>query len=192
MQATLLLLSAILTIVASCIYCVSILKGRTKPHRITRLVLFFVLTLNFVSVLAAEGNLGAELYAGIISFFGAAFFFLSLKRGMGGATVFDWVCFAIAMVGVVGWQITGNAVLSIWLAAIADLVAYMPAFVKTWKFPDTESPWLYILSGLGAILGMIPYKVTAVSIFQISVIGCAVVMLFCIYHRKFLQLLNKD
>ncbi len=192
MQALLLILSAILTVIASCIYCVSILNGRTKPHRITRLVLFFVLTINFVSVLAADGNLGAELYAGIICFFGAAFFVLSLKRGMGGATVFDWVCFAVAMAGVIGWQITGNAILSIWLAAAADLIAYIPAFVKTWRFPNTESPWLYILSGIGAILGLIPYKITAVSIFQLSVIACAAVMLVCIYHKRIPRLLNKS
>lgn len=186
MQEFLLILSAILTIVASSIYCVSILNGRTKPHRITRLVLFFVLTLNFVSVLAANGNLGAVLYAGIICFFGAAFFLLSLQRGMGGATVFDWVCFAIAMGGVIGWQITGNAVVGIWLAVAADLVAYIPAFLKTWEHPNTESPWLYILSSLGSFCGLIAYQISAVSIFQIFTILCGLIMLICIYHKKIL------
>lgn len=184
MQATLLTLSAILTIVASCIYCVSILNGRTKPHRITRLVLLFVLTLNFVGVLAANGNLGAVLYAGIICFFGITFFLLSLKRGMGGATFFDWACFVIAMIGVIGWQVTGNAILGIWLAAAADLVAYIPAFVKTWVHPNTESPWLYILSGLGALLSLVAFQISYVSVFQIITILCAVVMLVCIYHQK--------
>lgn len=184
MQSALLTISAILTIIASCIYCASILNGRTKPHRITRLVLLFVLTLNFVSVLAADGNLGAELYAGIICFFGIAFFLLSLKRGMGGASFFDWACFVIAMLGVVGWQITGNAILSIWLAATADFVAYIPAFIKTWKHPNTESPWLYILSSLGAFLSLVAYKISYVSIFQIATILCGVIILICIYHEK--------
>jgi hypothetical protein len=184
MQETLLSLGAVLTVISLTIYLASIIQGRTKPHRITRFVLFFVLGLNFISVLAAHGNLGAELYAAIIAIYGTAFFFLSLKRGMGGATLFDWVCLIIAAAGLVGWQVTGNAVLSIWLAAAADFVAYIPAFAKTWKHPDTESPWLYTLGSVGAFLSLAAYKVTAVSIFQIATILCGLIMIICIYHKQ--------
>lgn len=162
------------------------MRGRTKPHRITRLVLLFVLALNFAGVIAAHGNFGAILYGGIICAFGIAFFLLSLRNGMGGTTVFDWTCFVIAMAGVVGWQITGNAVLGILLAGLADLVAYIPAFIKTWKHPRTESPWLYILSGLAAILSTAAYPVGVVSVFQLITVVCAGGILICIYHQKLL------
>jgi hypothetical protein len=184
MHTILLSVSALLAITGSSTYCASILSGRTKPHRITRLVLLFVLTLNFIGVIAAHGNLGAELYGGIICAFGVAFFILSLRRGMGGTTAFDWICFVIAMAGVIGWQITGSAILGIWLAALADFVAYLPAFAKTWKYPRTESPWLYSLSGLAAILSLAAYPVTQVSIFQIMTIVCAFLMLICIYRQS--------
>jgi len=187
MREVLLSLSAIITIAGSSIYVVSILKGRSKPHRITRFVLFFVLGLNFISELAAHGNTGAKLYAGIIALYGVTFFILSLKHGMGGSTLFDWICLTIAAGGVIGWQITGNAVLGIYLASAADFVAYLPAIVKTWKHPHTESPWLYIDSMLGAFLSLVAYRISTVSIFQITVLASGVMMMISIYHKKLIS-----
>jgi hypothetical protein len=184
MQAILLVLSAALVIAGSLIYCVSIVRGRTRPHRITRLVLAFVLALNFISILAAKGNPGAMLYAGIIFIFGLVFLFLSLGRGMGGTTVFDWICFVIAMAGVIGWQMTNNPALGIWMASLADFVAYIPAFVKTWHHPHTETPWLYILSGSGAFLSLIAYRIGVESLLQIVIVSSAWIMIACIYHKN--------
>jgi hypothetical protein len=184
MQDVLLSLGALFSIISLTIYLVSILRGRTKPHRVTRFVLFFVIVLNFISVLAAHGNLGAELYGGILAVYGIVFLLLSLKHGMGGTTLFDLTCLIIAIVGVIGWQVTGNALLGVWLAAAADIVAYTPAFVKTWKQPNSETPWLYTLGNLGAFLSLIAYKISAVSIFQIATILCGVIMVVCIYHKQ--------
>lgn len=186
MKAVLLTISALLVIAGSSEYCISIIRGRTKPHRITRLVLLFVLALNFIGVIAAHGNPGAVLYGGIICAFGVAFFLLSWRRGMGGTSVFDRVCFVIGMAGVIGWQITGSPVLGIWMAALADFVAYLPAFAKTWRHPDTESPWLYVLSGLAAVISTVAYPIGVVSIFQLMTIVCAAGILVCIYHEKLL------
>jgi hypothetical protein len=184
MRVALLTLSAILELIASFIYCRSIIRGRTKPHRITRLVLMLILVLGFVGILSAKGNLGAVLYAGISAAFGIACFGLSVRQGMGGSDIFDWVCFTIAMGGVIGWYTTGNAVLGIWLASLADSVAYLPAYLKTWKHPDTESPWLYSLSFLGALLSLSAYRVSSVSIFQVNIMLTSFLMLVCIYHKR--------
>ncbi len=184
MRFTLLAISVILELTASLIYFASIIRGRSKPHRITRFVLMFILTLSFVSIVSAKGNLGAVLWSGIAFAFGIGCFLLSIRRGMGGSSLFDWVCFTIAMCGVVGWQLTGNALLGIWLASLADFVAYLPAYVKTWKHPNSESPWLYILSFFGSLLSLIAYKISAVSIFQFTIITTCVLMLICIYHKR--------
>ncbi len=184
MRAALLTLSTILAVVGSTIYIVSILRGRTKPHRTTRFVLMIVLALNFISILAAQGNVGAKLYGGIICFYGFAYFVASIGRGMGGSTIFDWTCLVLALAGVVGWQVTNNPVLGIWFAGLADFVAYMPAFLKTWQHPYTETPWLYICSFFSALLSLVAYKVAAESAFQLVSLLCCVIMLTCIYHTK--------
>jgi len=110
---------------------------------------------------------------------------------MGGSSKVDWLCFGIAALGVVGWKITGNPVVAIWFSILADLSAYIPAFIKTWKHPKTESPWYYALSGLAALLSLIAYKLDASSVFQIYIIVCCVIMVALIYRRELLLGKNK-
>jgi hypothetical protein len=188
MRAVLLTLSTILELASAVTYCVSILRGRTKPHRITRLILLFILSLSFISIVSAKGNLGAVIYSGISCAFGIVCFGLSIRRGMGGSDLFDWICFTIAMGGLVGWQLTGSPVLGVWLASLADFVAYLPAYVKTWKHPNTESPWLYILNVGGSLLSLAAYKLAAISIFQFTILTTSVLMVICIYHKRLLRL----
>ena len=184
MQAALLIVSVILAITAGISYSMSIINGRSKPHRTTRFVVFVVLTLNFVSLLAAHANTGARFYAGILFVSAIAFLLLSIKSGMGGTNVFDWICLVISLVGVVAWQVAANPILGIWFAVLADLVAYLPAYAKTWKHPSTESPWLYGLSATASFLSLIAYRISAVSIFQIFTILSSLTMLACIYHKS--------
>lgn len=91
------------------------------------------------------------------------------------------------MGGVIGWLITGNALLSVWLASLADFVAYLPAYVKTWQHPNTESQWLYSLSVVGASLSLAAFRISAVSIFQMNIVLTSVIMLICIYHKGLTQ-----
>ncbi|MDE2026302.1 MAG: hypothetical protein KGJ07_07445, partial [Patescibacteria group bacterium] len=182
MQAVLLITSTILVILSPITYIVSILKGKSKPHRMTRFILFFVLTLNFFSILAARGNTGAVIFAGITFVQALVIFFLSLWRGIGGTNTLDWICFIIAALGILGWKITGNPFAGIVFAILADFVAYLPAFIKTWKYPHTESPWYYLTGMFAAFFSLIAYTIELASIFQIYIIICCAVMFVCIYH----------
>lgn len=187
MQTTLLFLSAILVAVGPITYTASIINGRTKPHRMTRFILAFVLTLNFVSILAAKGNLGAEIFAGITCIQALVIFGMSMWRGMGGTSIFDWVCFGIAVVGIIGWKVTGNPIIGVWFSVLADFSAYLPAMVKTYHHPHTESPWYYLLAGLAAFFSLIAYKIEAASIFQIYILVCVLIMLGLIYRKEMMK-----
>ena len=191
MQAILLIVSTIFALIAPISYIISIIRGTSKPHRMTRFILFFVLTLSFVSILAAHGNTGAKLFAGITFAQGIVIFLLSLWRGMGGSSKFDFVCLFIAAFGILGWKITGNPLLGIWFSILADFSAYLPAFIKTWRHPHTESPWFYITSAIAALLGLIAYKLDTSSIFQMYIALCSFTMVGLIY-RKNLVIAFKD
>ena len=184
MQSILLLLSAILVTIGPITYAASIIKGKTKPHRMTRFILAFVLTLNFVSILAVQGNLGAVLFAGITCLQALVIFGMSLWRGMGGTSRFDWICLFIAAIGIIGWKLTGNPLVGIWFSVLADLSAYLPAFLKTYHHPHTESPWYYILSGIAAFFSLVAYKIEAASIFQIYILLCCGIMIALIYRKN--------
>ncbi|HEX7042344.1 MAG TPA: hypothetical protein VF189_03775 [Patescibacteria group bacterium] len=184
LQALLLTLSAIFVVVGPITYIVSIAKGQTRPHRMTRFILAFVLTLNFVSIVAAGGNFGAQIFAGITFLQALVVFVMSLWRGIGGSSTFDWVCFVVAVGGIIGWKVTGNPLFGVWFAILADIAAYLPAIIKTYHKPKTESPWYYAFSGLAALLSLIAYKVDASSIFQIYIVICCIFMIGLIYRKE--------
>lgn len=184
LQAMLLALSAALTVIGPITYIVSIAKGKSKPHRMTRFIVAFVLTLNFFSILAAQGNTGAVVFAGISFAQALVILLMSFWRGMGGSSPFDFACLGIAAIGIIGWKITGNPLLGVWFSILADLAAYVPAFMKTWKHPHTESPWYYAMSGIAACIGLVAYRLDASSIFQMYIAACCVVMIALIYRKE--------
>ncbi len=187
MQAILLALSTILVIISPITYIISIAHGKTKPHRMTRFILAFVLTLNFFSILAAKGNLGAEIFAGVTFLQGLIIFLMSLWRGMGGSSKLDYLCLAIATIGIIGWKLTGNPLVGVWFSILADFAAYIPAFIKTWKHPHTEAPLFYLLAAVAAFLSLIAYKLESASIFQIYIMICSLGMIAFIYRKKIIK-----
>lgn len=184
MQQFLLGLVTVLEIISVTSYVYSILKGETKPHRVTRFVLLVVLSLNFLSIVSAKGNVGSILLSGFLVVQSILVFILSLKRGMGGASVFDITCLIIALAGLVGWQLTNNPIVGIIFAILADQVAYLPAMVKTWNFPDSESPWFYVLGGLAAGISLASYSITPASAFQIYLVLNCLMMVGLIYRKS--------
>lgn len=190
-QSLLLLLSSILIVMSPITYVVSIARGKSKPHRMTRFILAFVLTLNFISILAAHGNMGATIFAGIIFAQGLIIFLMSIWRGMGGSSLFDYVCLGIAIVGIIGWKITGNPIVGILFSILADFSAYLPAFIKTWKYPHTESPWYYFLGVLASFFSLIAYKIEVSSLFQIYIMLSSLIMVGFIYHKEIYKFKNK-
>ncbi len=185
MKTLLLVFSAGILLIAPITYATSIISGKTRPHRLTRLAVMAALLVIFSSALAARANVGTLLLAGISAGHGVLIFALSLWRGVGGGKrLFDWTCFGTSLLGLLAWRLSGDALIGMWFAIIADCTAYLPAFVKTWMHPDTESPWFYALSLIGAALTLIAYPLRATSVFQLYIMACSLVMIFCIYHTK--------
>jgi hypothetical protein len=186
-SATLLVTSAIFLLISPIAYAISILRGESRPHRLTRLALMAALLLSFFSALGAHANLGTLVVTGIAALHGVVIFGLSMWRGMGGRSLFDWLCFGLAIIGLIGWQISGNALVGIWFAIFADAMAYVPAILKTWRHPHTEGHWFYTLSVIGTFLGLIAYPFSPASVFQVYLIVSALAMIFSIYHDRILR-----
>lgn len=183
-RIALLVIASIAEFTGTLLYVIDIFRGNTKPHRMTRFIVFFILSLSCFSILASDGNFGAKLYATYGFIHGGILFGASMWRGMGGTSRLDWICLAIASIGIIGWQVTGNPMVGVWFSIIADLAAYIPAFVKTYQLPETESHWLYSLGLLASGLTLIAYPLDAVSIFQIYIIVSCIIMLVLIFRKQ--------
>ncbi len=197
MQSTFLALSVGTGILAAALYISTIIRSTTRPHVVTRFVLLIVSALALTSILAADANAGSVAIVSIVFAQSLIIFLLSFRYGVIEKTikqigVFDLMCFVIALAGVVVWQTTGNPLTAIICSILADFVAYVPAFVKTWKRPATESHWLYSLSIVSKALSLVAYDLRPASAFQIYLIICAAVMLICIYHTHLHKLLRRN
>ena len=185
MKQTTIILATLLSIIGTTDYILSILRGKTQPHRTTRIVLFIVSTANLIGAIAADAALGTMMLS--ILFFLRSFTLaiLSIKKGMGGTSKLDISCGVVAVLGIVAWLVTGSGIWALVFAVIADAVAYVPAVVKTWAHPKTEAPLLYWLEGFAAILAVVHDGLRQSIIFQVYVVLSCIVMLVCIYRPTF-------
>lgn len=156
----------------------------------TRFALVGVFFVNFAGTLGAHGNLGAKIFAGIFCVQSIVIFGLSLWRGMGGTAVLDWVCLGVALAAIIAWGLSNDPIVGVWAGILGDFAAYVPAFIKTWRHPKTESPWFYLTSSLSAFLALVAYPLAAASAFQIYIVLCGLTMTAFIYRRRLIWLIT--
>lgn len=150
MQLLLIWLSNLLVFSSYLIYEWAMVKGKAKPHRTTRLVLFLIMVLSFFS-LYAQGDRVVTYFLGICAIQSFVMLIMSIWYGMGGWDKIDIVCLVIALIGIVLWKVTNNPALALYAAVAADLFGMVPSLIKTYRFPDTEY-WLSYVFDLSAIL----------------------------------------
>ena len=185
MKPALLIVATALSIIGTADYILSILHGKTRPHRTTRAVLFIVAVVNLVGTIAADAHWGVFLLALLFFARSLTLALLSIRYGLGGTSRLDIACAVIALLGIVAWQITDSGIWALVFAILADAVAYVPAVVKTWKLPKTEAPLMYALEGVAATLAIVHDGLRLSIIFQAYIILSCVVMLACIYRPAF-------
>ncbi|MBD3280000.1 hypothetical protein GF389_00565 [Candidatus Dojkabacteria bacterium] len=154
MQTILIGLSTILGLLAALVYAWAILRGQARPHRTTRVVLLVIGSVSFLSLLA-QGDQVAVWLAGGAFLFSVVIFILSLKYGMGGWAKIDILSLIIAIVGIVLWQITNDPILALYLSIGADLAGMVPAMVKTYHLPKTESAPVFFLFAVASLLNIL-------------------------------------
>lgn len=185
-QSLLVAISIALALASPIAYMVSIARGTSQPHPLTRFALCAVLTLNFCSIYAANGNLGALGLAGIFAIqayvvFGMSLAFSSYR--MRGETL-DWICMGIVVIGLIGWQTTGSAIIGIVFSILADAAAYAPALRKTRRDPSSESHWTYTLSIVSVLFGLVAYPISIASAFQFYIIAIDGLMIWYVSPRR--------
>jgi hypothetical protein len=151
------IISTSLAFISPLVYASSILKGKAKPHRTTRLVLLIITSLTTISLFAQHDRVAIYL-AGVSTFQSTLIFFLSIKHGMGGGSKTDILCLIIAIIGIILWKITGSAEIALFFAIGADFTGMIPALIKTYKFPKTEIWQFYGLDCFAAFFSLLAMK----------------------------------
>jgi len=168
-------------------YIWNMVKGSTRPHRTTRFVLFGVSVTNMIGAVSAHAAAGTLILSTLFLARGLILALLSIKNGVGGTSKADIACVLIAVAGIAAWKLSGNGVTALIFAIFADAVAYIPAVIKTWQHPNTESPLLYWLGGLAALIAVIHDGMRLSTIFQFYIVFACIAMLVCINKNRLLN-----
>ncbi|MDB5163675.1 MAG: hypothetical protein JWS12_292 [Candidatus Saccharibacteria bacterium] len=154
MFALLGILGGLVFIVADIPYIRDILRGKTKPHRVSWF-LFFILNATNVANQAASGatnSLWLPIAATIITF---GIFVLSIKRGMGGFAKLDILCLVGALTGLLLWAVLKTPLASLLCNLAVATIAVIPTIKKAYSRPDTETHITYLIASISGIIAAI-------------------------------------
>lgn len=180
-MATLGITAALVNAAAFVPYIASILKRRTKPQRSS----WWIWALLMAVALVAQISIGATwsvLFTGVFLIANIIVAILSLTYGYGRFAKQDALVLILALVGLLLWALTNNAIIALTITIIVDFMAYWLTIVKSWRAPYTENLLSWTLMTIAAVLSAIsvgslapaklafPVYVAAVSSFGVYVL----------------------
>ncbi len=147
-------ISGILSVSSAVPYIRDILRGGdTRPNAVS----WFLWTVLQSIILVATLKAGASWSIVIVIFITINTTIVTILALIGyGYRKYGWldaVCFVLAVVAIILWQLTGQPVLAILLAIFADLFASVPTLVKTYHDPRSENVAGWFLIMLAALIG---------------------------------------
>lgn len=182
-------LAGILAIVQVIPYVVSILRGHTKPERMTYFIWFVVDAISATSYIAVGAR--TTIWVGLAYVFtGLTILLLSLKYGMGGFSHLDVICLLLAITGIVVWVKTDSALLALCFSTFASKIGYLPTIKKAYFYPDTENTFSWTMTSLTSVLNIFALATLAPTIAVPVLLGTigptivAYLLLFPAAHHK--------
>ncbi|MBI2330527.1 hypothetical protein HYU94_03975 [Candidatus Daviesbacteria bacterium] len=151
--------AVLLILIGDSTYLLDTIKGKVKPHKVTWFLWALAPFIAFAAQIDQEVGLSSymTLALGIIpvSIFIASFL---KKSAYWKITVFDLICGALALVGLLLWGITKIGNLAILFAVLADGLAGVPTVIKSFKAPETENYQVWLFNGAAAIITLLIIK----------------------------------
>jgi hypothetical protein len=134
-------------------YLVATVKGKIQPNRVS----WFLWSLAPLSAFAAEVVQGVGLQS--LMTFGVGFFPLCIfigsffnKKAFWKLGALDYICGALALLGLILWYITKVGNIAILFGILADALGSVPTIVKSYRAPESESYSIYLSSLISAVL----------------------------------------
>lgn len=173
-------------------YVRDIFIGKTKPNLVTWF--FWALAPLIGTFLQIKAGAGLSVLPVFLAgFFPLLVFIIALvkQNAYWKITFFDILCGIFSLIALIFWILTRRTDISIIFAILSDGLAAIPTLVKSWKFPETETSTGYVAGIFNNILGLLVIKNWIFSIYSFNIyfIVINVMLVFCIYRKKILNML---
>lgn len=186
-------ISALLFIFSAIPYVRSILKGNTKPQRITWLIWTILVFIAFFSQLAKGATWSLLLTAGDAVTIVIVFIF-SIKYGVGGFRKLDILSLFGAGLSLILWYFTNEPAVALFLIILIDIIGSNLTIIKAWRKPETEN-WIgWAMCGVGGLFGILSVGGFNLILLSYPIYICLINSLVAIIviTRKKLNLENRD
>lgn len=185
----LVLISVITSLTGSVAYIRNTLAGKTQPNRVSW---FLWGTVPMLGVAAAL-SLGADPWAtarifiaGLVPLIIFCASFVN-RKSFWKLTHFDYFCGGIAVFAIALWGLADSPRLAILFFAIADLFASLPTLIKAWKYPETETGFVFLMGFFSVLITIpaIPVWNIENSAFQIYLLLVNFLLALFVYRKLF-------
>jgi hypothetical protein len=183
--------SVIVSLVAYFFYFKNIFYGQTKPNLVSWFVWMLAPFIGVFFQLKAGGGLVAlpVFLAGFASLL-VIIFSLWKKNAYWKITRLDIACGILSLIALIFYIFTHNLGISILFAIVSDGLAFIPTFIKSWKFPETETNSVYFADIFNNILGLLIIKNWSFTIysFVIYLVLFNLIEIIILYRKKIFRI----
>lgn len=151
MSAILVFVAVILAIIGNVPYARDVMTKKIQPHPYTWLVWSIVSAVTFFGQVVKGGGIGS-IPTGVAEAFTIIIFLFSLRYGFHNIAKKDTYFLIAALLGLIPWALTNDPTLSVITVVSIDVMAFVPTLRKTWHYPKTETPILYVMNVLRHVL----------------------------------------
>jgi len=108
------------------------------------------------------------------------------KNSIWKITKLDLFCGFLALLALVFYVFTRNLGISILFAILSDGLAFIPTYLKAWKFPETETATIYFASIFNNTLALLIIKnwIFAIYSFNAYLIIANIFLVIILYRKK--------
>jgi hypothetical protein len=174
----------ILSLISPISYTKSMIAGKSKPHRVTRLIVWLASVAGILGVIHSD-SLPGKIFAFIFLARATYLLIMSIIYGVGGMAKLDLYCLGIGILALVAYAVTKNGVITISLGILADLIGYIPTFVKTYHDPTSEDPVFFSIEGVASLFGVFAvWSLQAAILFPLYFTLCSFIVVALIYRKR--------
>lgn len=155
-------LSALAILIGGGPYIKDIYFKKVRPHVLSWLGWAFITGLG-ASAMYAEGStwLALIVAANTVTCLSIAIFSVVRKVGVFQTSKWDCLFFGLGILGLILWLTLDMPVLALICAISADFCFGAPTIVKTFKEPESETPFVWIMATLSGFLSLFAIQVIA-------------------------------
>ncbi|MFA6523963.1 MAG: hypothetical protein WC264_01080 [Candidatus Paceibacterota bacterium] len=168
-------------------YIKSIFRGGTRPNMVSWIIWSLA---PFVAVfLGYKAGGGISLLGAFMSGFTPllVFIFCLFKKDcFWKIGLLDIFCGVLSIFALVFYILTNNLWISVLFAIASDLLAFLPTFIKTWKYPETENSFVYLGGIFNNIIALLIIKDWSFTVYSFSfyIVIASTLEIFFIYRKR--------